>query len=103
MDEKKPLSSRGDDVTSLEPEATEVKTLIDYTITQLSPFNFYEIDDIFNKVNFQLYNRFDSVEKSKQFRDLPQGKLFSIPILYLKIKIYTKLRTMDNGDSSGTF
>lgn len=55
--------------------SNEMRVLIDYVISSLQSFSLDDINKFFHEVNAGLYNRFEAVEKSRQFRDLPQGKL----------------------------
>ena len=55
--------------------SNEMSVLIDNVISSLQSFSPDDINKFFREVNAGLYNRFEAVEKSRQFRDLPQGKL----------------------------
>ena len=53
--------------------SNEMSVLIDNVISSLQSFSPDDINEFFREVNAGLYNRFEAVEKSRQFRDLPQG------------------------------
>ena len=72
------MSSEGDTKLISSPEefktvSNEMPVLIDNVISSLQSFSPDDINKFFREVNAGLYNIFEAVEKSRQFRDLPQG------------------------------
>ena len=51
----------------------KMRDLIDNVISSLQSFSPDDINEFFREVNAGLYTRFEEVEISQQFRDLPQG------------------------------
>ena len=55
--------------------SNEMSVFIDNVVSSLQSSSSDDINQFFREINARLYNRFDAVKKSQQFRDLPQGKL----------------------------
>ena len=51
-----------------------VSSLVDRVISCVPHFAHHDMDNLLEKINSQLNNRFNPVKKSNRFRDLPQGK-----------------------------
>ena len=76
MEEINELCSCEDDVIPSDSTSVKLQELIDIAISHLKPFTRSEMNMFFEELNAKLdkKKRFDSVKKSKHFRDLPQGK-----------------------------
>ena len=57
------------------PLTEQMSVLIDKVVSSLQSSSSDDINQFFREINARLYNRFEAVKKSRQFKDLPQGKL----------------------------
>ena len=66
-----PATLRGDSYPS-DTDSPAVKSLVDHVVSCLA---YGDTNEFFERINSRLDTRFDPVIESKNFSDLPQGKI----------------------------